>query len=51
LDANGFEVSSGEETVIEVYNCGFEWTWDPPTKYPNTGFGPVTRNEDLVTPW
>jgi hypothetical protein len=51
VDGEGFAVSEGEETVIEVYNCGFTWTWDPPTDYPNTGAGPTVRNDDLVTPW
>jgi uncharacterized protein YodC (DUF2158 family) len=34
-------VTPGVETVVKVYNCGQPQQWETPTKYPNTGVGPV----------
>jgi sortase (surface protein transpeptidase) len=42
-DGNWINVYDGQETVIEVYNCGGKEPGTPgktPTKYPNTGVGP-----------
>jgi len=49
-DKKSFAVERGEETIVKVYNCSSTTTTPTPggktgkqpTKYPNTGAGPVT---------
>ena len=46
-DKESFAVERGEETIVKVYNCTSSATpggktGKQPTKYPNTGIGPVT---------
>lgn len=43
-NGNWLEVTAGEETVVKVYNCGYETTWKTPTKYPNTGVPPTRQD-------
>ena len=44
---DSFDVEDGEETAVEVYNCGSEpgeqgKVPTTPMKYPNTGVAPAT---------
>lgn len=43
-DGTWLDVTAGEETVVEVYNCGYEPTWETPTTYPNTGIQPTRQD-------
>ena len=39
-DGDWLAVEAGEETLVKVYNCGYQQQWETPTKYPNTGIAP-----------
>jgi hypothetical protein len=43
-DGTWLDVTASEETVVKIYNCGAEPTWETPTKYPNTGVLPVRQD-------
>ncbi len=54
-DGNWLNVSDGQETIVNVYNCSTD-PKDPgkpgktPTKYPNTGIPPVVQPDDRLQP-